>query len=154
MLQLDTPWWELLLRAGVVYVLLLCMMRISGKRTVGQFTPFDLLVVMLVSEAAGPSMTGKEQSLWGGLIVCAALIGLNTLVGVWVARSRWAEQLFEGEAVLIGRNGQIFDHIRKKHRISNNDIEAALRSAQCDVQDMQCLFLEADGKLSVLRHKQ
>ena len=154
MLQLDTPWWELLLRAGVVYVLLLCMMRISGKRTVGQFTPFDLLVVMLVSEAAGPSMTGKEQSLWGGLIVCAALIGLNTLVGVWVARSRWAEQLFEGEAVLIGRNGQIFDHIRKKHRISNNDIEAALRSAQCDVQDIQCLFLEADGKLSVLQHKQ
>ena len=61
MFNLDLPAAELVLRAAMVYGLLLALMRVSGKRTVGQFTPFDLLVVMLVSEAAGPSMTGKDQ---------------------------------------------------------------------------------------------
>lgn len=67
MFSLDVPLLDLVVRASVVYGVLLVLMRISGKRTVGQFTPFDLLVVMLVSEAAGPSMTGEDQSLWGGL---------------------------------------------------------------------------------------
>ncbi|MGE8396662.1 MAG: hypothetical protein ACN6NT_03555, partial [Comamonas sp.] len=60
MLNLDVNVGELVLRAVVVYAVLLVMVRISGKRTVGQFTPFDLLLVMLVSEAAGPAMTGPD----------------------------------------------------------------------------------------------
>lgn len=109
MLSLDLGAWELMARAAAVYVLLLVMMRLSGKRTVGQFTPFDLLVVMLVSEAAGPSMVGDDHSLTGGLLVCAVLIALNAAVAFITTRSRAAETLLEGEAVLLGRDGQIFE---------------------------------------------
>ena len=154
MFNLDLPAAELVLRAVMVYGLLLALMRVSGKRTVGQFTPFDLLVVMLVSEAAGPSMTGKDQSLWGGLIVCLVLIGLNILVGVLTARFRMAEKLLEGEAILLGRNGHVFDTVRKRHRVSENDVERALREADCDRKDMRYLFLEADGSLSVQKHRE
>ncbi|MPS98050.1 MAG: DUF421 domain-containing protein [Pseudomonas sp.] len=149
MLDLDIHPFELLMRAAVVYALLLLMMRATGRRTVGQFTPFDLLVVMLVSEAAGPSMTGSDQSLPGGLIVCVVLIALNTLIGFVTARWRGAEKLLEGEAILIGRNGQIFDAVRKKHRVSQNDVEKALREADCEEQDIRCMFLEADGSISI-----
>lgn len=151
MWQLDVNWAELLLRAVVVYAVLLVMVRISGKRTVGQFTPFDLLVVMLVSEAAGPAMVGGDPSMLSGLLVCALLIALNTLMGVLATRLPWAERLLEGEAVLIGRDGQILEAARTQHRISRNDIAAALRESDCALAQMRYLFLEADGKLSVCK---
>lgn len=153
MLELELDAWELLVRAAAVYAVLLLMMRLTGKRTVGQFTPFDLLVVMLISEAAGPSMTGEDQSLPGGLLVCLVLILLNTLVGVITARSRAAEKLLEGEAVLLGRDGAIFDSVRKKHRVSRNDVEQALREADCDLKDLRYAFLEADGSVSIQRRR-
>ncbi|WP_028603649.1 DUF421 domain-containing protein [Ottowia thiooxydans] len=151
MLDLELPAMELINRAGAVYVLLLLMMRLSGKRTVGQFTPFDLLVVMLVSEAAGPSMTGKDQSLWGGLLVCAVLIAINMLVGILTARSRVAEKMLEGEAILLGRDGEIFESVPKRHRVSQNDIEKALRGADCERQEVRYAFLEADGSICILK---
>ncbi len=144
---------ELVGRAAVVYGVLLLLMRATGKRTVGQFTPFDLLVVMLVSEAAGPSMTGDDHSIWGGLLVCLILIVLNTLVGVVTARSRLAERLLEGEAVLLGRDGRIFDATRKRHRVSQNDIEQALREADCDLDELRYAFLEADGSVSIQKRR-
>jgi uncharacterized membrane protein YcaP (DUF421 family) len=147
--NLDIHPFELAVRALAVYALLLLMMRLTGRRTVGQFTPFDLLVVMLVSEAAGPSMTGSDQSLPGGLLVCLILIGLNTVVGFVTARWRGAEKLLEGEAVLLGRDGKIFDGVRTSHRVSRNDIEKALREAGCEESEFRCMFLEADGSLSV-----
>lgn len=153
MLELDMDALELMVRAAVVYGVLLLLMRATGKRTVGQFTPFDLLVVMLVSEAAGPSMTGDDRSIWGGLLVCLILIALNTLVGVVTARSRVAEKLLEGEAVLLGRDGVIFDATRKKHRVSQNDVEQALREADCDLHELRYAFLEADGSVSIQKKR-
>lgn len=153
MLNLELDALELVLRAAAVYGVLLLLMRMSGKRTVGQFTPFDLLVVMLVSEAAGPSMTGKDQSLLGGLLVCLILIGLNTLIGIVTARSRMAEKLLEGEAVLLGRDGKVFDAVRKRHRVSQNDIDQALREADCDLKELRYAFLEADGSVSIQKRR-
>ncbi|WP_046985149.1 DUF421 domain-containing protein [Delftia tsuruhatensis] len=153
MWNLDIHPFELALRALAVYALLLLMMRITGRRTVGQFTPFDLLVVMLVSEAAGPSMTGSDQSLPGGLLVCVVLIALNTAVGFVTARWRGAEKLLEGEAVLLGRDGKIFESARKSHRVSRNDIEKAMREADCEESEIRCMFLEADGSISVQKQQ-
>lgn len=144
---------ELILRAVFAYSVLLLLMRITGKRTVGQFTPFDLLVVMLVSEAAGPSMTGGDQSLFGGLLVCFVLILLNTAIGAIAARSRLAEKIFEGEAVLIGRNGVVFEEIRKKHRLSENDIETALREKAIQLAEVEYMFLESNGSITIQKNK-
>jgi len=149
MLEMDLDIWELVARAAVVYVVLLLLMRMSGKRTVGQFTPFDLLVVMLLSEAAGPSMVGKDQSLWGGLIVCMVLLAINGLVALTTTHFGAAERILEGEAVLLGRDGALFESVRKRHRVSNNEVNAALRASDCEMHDMQSMFLEADGQITV-----
>jgi uncharacterized membrane protein YcaP (DUF421 family) len=149
MLEMDLDIWELVARAGVVYVVLLLLMRMSGKRTVGQFTPFDLLVVMLLSEAAGPSMVGKDQSLWGGLIVCMVLLAINGLVALTTTHFAAAERILEGEAVLLGRDGTLFESVRKRHRVSNNEVNAALRASDCEMHDMLTMFLEADGQITV-----
>lgn len=99
MFELSGPWWELPLRATLVYGVLLVLVRVSGHRTVGQFTPFDLLVVMLLSEAVSNGLSGEEKSLTGGLLSAATLVGLNVLVAFITARSPRAQALVEGRAI-------------------------------------------------------
>lgn len=153
MLDLDLDVWELVLRAIAVYVGLLIMIRLSGKHTIGQFTPFDLLVVMLLSEGASNALTGGDQSLLGGLLVCAVLCALNVLIAALSARSTRVEALLGGEAVLVGRNGKIYYSVLERHHVSRNDMQQALREADCDLDEMRFAFLEADGSISVQKRR-
>jgi len=153
MFDMDLPWWEFIVRGGVVYLTLLAMVRFSGRRTVGQFTPFDLLVVMLLSEAVSNSMTGGDNSLAGGLIIAATLIGCNTLVAMASAYSKRASVLLDGTAILIGRDGVFFDKVVRRCRITAEDLEQSLRAADCERADMQCAFLEADGEITIQKKK-
>jgi uncharacterized membrane protein YcaP (DUF421 family) len=154
MFSLEGPWWELPVRATVVYLVLLVLMRVSGHRTVGQFTPFDLLVVMLLSEAVSSGLSGEESSVFGGLLSAATLISLNVLVAYVTARSQRAQRWVEGRPVLIGRDGEIFAEVIKKHHMPLCDVERALREADCDRKDMKYAFLEADGRISILQHSE
>ena len=147
------PWWEFPLRVAAVYLVLMLLVRLSGKRTVGQFTPFDLLVVMLLSEAVSNSLSGEDNSLLGGLLLAGTLVGLNFAVAFVSSRSRRMERLIEGSAVLIGRDGQFFDAVVRKHRIGRGELEQALRTADCSQDDMRCAFLETDGEISILKKK-
>lgn len=151
MFDMELPWWEFVARAAIIYGALLVMVRVAGKRTVGQFTPFDLLVVMLLSEAVSSSLSGGDQSVPGGLILATTLIVLNIGIAWLTAHSRKAAHLIEGSAVLLGRDGRVFTDIVKRHRVSEGEIEQALREENCDLDDMQCLFLESDGKITVLK---
>ena len=151
MFELDVPWWELVSRAGLVYIALLLLMRMTGKRTVGQFTPFDLLVVMLLSEAVSNSLSGGDDSIPGGLLLALTLLGMNMLIALVTSRSRKIAELIDGTPVLLGRDGKIFDEVVKKCRVAAGDVEQALREADCPLADMKCAFLEADGKITILQ---
>lgn len=152
MLGLDLPWWELIARGAIVYCALLAMMRLSGRRTVGQFTPFDLLVVMLLSESVSNSMTGGDETLFGGLIIAATLVALTVLVAFITSRSRKIEEIIEGAPVLIGRDGVFFDKVLKSCRLSGADVEEALREADCPRPQMKCAFLETNGSITILQN--
>lgn len=149
MFDLDTPWWELIVRGAFVYAILLVMVRISGKRTVGQFTPFDLLVVMLLSEAVSPSLSGGDDSLLGGAILAGTLIALNRSMAFLSARNEKIAQMLDGTAVLIGRDGAFFKEIAKRNRLSQGDLDQALREADCKLEDMQFAVLESDGTVTI-----
>lgn len=150
MLDMSHPWWEYILRAVVVFMVLLLLVRISGKRTVGQFTPFDLLVVMLMAEGVTNSLTGGDESLPGGLIVAATLIMLNMALAFGSARSRTFSDIVEGTSTLLGRDGKLYDDVMKKNRVAQEEVEQALREADCPLKDARCIFLESDGKITVL----
>lgn len=151
MFDLQASWWELPVRAVVIYVALLAMVRLSGRRTVGQFTPFDLLVVMLLSESVSSSLNAGEESVTGGLLAAATLVALNVAVSYATSRSVKLQSLVEGRAVLVGRNGEIFQDVLKRHRVPLSDVEQALREADCALADMKYACLEADGKISILK---
>jgi uncharacterized membrane protein YcaP (DUF421 family) len=154
MFDMDLPWWEFIVRGLTVYILLLVMVRLSGRRTVGQFTPFDLLVVMLLSEAVSNSLSGGDNSLIGGLIAAATLVAINSLVALSISRSEGFAKLVDGEAVLIGRDGVFFDKVVRSCRLSRGDLDEALREHDCPQPEMKCAFLEADGEITILRNPQ
>ena len=150
MWQMSLPWWELVVRAATVYAMLLLLIRLSGRRTVGQFTPFDLLVVMLLSESVSNALTGGDESIAAGLISATTLIGLNLLVAATSARVVAIQTALQGEPVLIGKDGRIFSDTLRKLHVPEADVQQALREADCDIDLMQCAFLEADGRISIL----
>ena len=152
MFDLELPWWEYAVRGVAIYVALLLMMRLSGKRTIGQFTPFDLLVIMLLSEAVSPGLTGGDDSLAGGLIVVVTLVVLNLAIAFVTARSAKAAELVEGTAVLIGRDGKMYKEVLKRNHVAEGDVAQSLREADCPPEKMKYAFLEADGKITILQH--
>jgi uncharacterized membrane protein YcaP (DUF421 family) len=151
MFDLQAPWWEFVLRASVVYVVLLAMVRLSGKRTVGQFTPFDLVVVMLLSEAVSGSITGQDESLVGGLIAAATLIALDVLIAVGSSRSRRFDAAMQGNPVLVGRDGVIYEDVLKRQRVPRSDIDKALRDADCEIENMRMAIIESDGNINIMK---
>lgn len=151
MFDLSLPWWEFVARAAIIYAVLLVMVRLTGKRTVGQFTPFDLIVVMLLAEGVTGSLSGGDESLPGGLIIAATLVTLDVLIAVATSRSRKVDKLVQGDPVLIGRDGVIYRDVLKRERVAIADVEKALRSADCAREDMRLAILEADGNISIMK---
>jgi len=151
MFEMSLPWWEFVARAVAVYLVLMAMVRLSGKRTVGQFTPFDLLVVMLLSESVSNSLSGGDESVVGGLILAGTLMLLNLGLAVLSARSQRIERLTEGTPVLVGRDGRIYDDVLRRERVGRGELEKALRENDCPLEQMQCAFLETDGNFSILK---
>src|SRR5579864_7504994 len=96
MLSMSVAWWELILRGVVVYVFLILLLRVTGKRQVGQLAPFDLVLLLVLSNAVQNSMNGGDNSLVGGLVSATTLVALNYLAGIATFRSKKLEAIIEG----------------------------------------------------------
>ena len=155
MLHLAMPWWLFMLRACVVYFVLLAMIRASGKRTKGQFTPFDMLLVVLLGNAVQNALLGEDTSVAGGLLLAVTLISLNWIVGFVSARSEKVEALIEGSPVLLARDGNVYREVLRKELISRADFDKALREAGClDIGQIKLAVLETNGHITVVMQPQ
>ena len=147
MFELAVPWWEIVLRGSVIYVVLLVLIRLSGKRTVGQFTPFDLMVLVLLGDAVQGSMLGGDQSLQGGLILAATLLGWNRLMGLATSRSEVVAKLVEGTADILARNGEVYEDALKAADLTLDDLQEAMRDhSVAALSEIRLAVLEKDGK--------
>lgn len=152
--ELGMPWWEFVLRAVAVYVVVLLMVRLTGKRTVGQFTPFDLLVVVLLGTAVQNSLIGEDTSLLGGLILAATLLGLNWSVGKLSARSRRFDRVVEGKPVILLRHGELFRDELARQSLSEHDFAIARRSAgYATLGEIELAVLETSGEITFIGRK-
>src|SRR3979411_283552 len=105
MLNMTLPWWELVFRSLAVYAFLLVILRVTGKRQVGQLAPFDLALLLVLSNPVQNSMTGGDNSLVGGLISAPTLIALNYTIGFATFRSKKLEAIIEGRPQVLIHNG-------------------------------------------------
>src|ERR1700716_4316339 len=131
MLNMSIPWWELIVRSAIVYGFLLVILRVTGKRQVGQLAPFDLVLLLVLSNAVQNSMNGGDNSLVGGLISATTLIALNYSMGYATFRSKRLEAIIEGRPQVLIHNGRLFEDVIAGSQLNHNELEAALRQAGC-----------------------
>jgi len=151
MFSMSVAWWELVVRGVVVYVFLLVLLRITGKRQVGQLAPFDLVLLLVLSNAVQNSMNAGDNSLIGGLISAATLIAANFAVGLATFRSKRIEAIVEGRPQVIIHNGKVYEDVIAKARLTHHELAAALRQAGCGcAEEVHTAILENDGAISVV----
>ena len=151
MWQMSVPWWEFVLRGIVVYLFLLVFMRLTGKRQTGQYEPFDLILLLILSNAVQNSMNAGDNSLVGGLISASTLMLCHAAlarlafdfprVGYWV----------DGKAQILIDQGKIDQNLMRQELLTREDVEAALRSGGClHAHEVERATIETNGQITVV----
>src|ERR1700716_3338478 len=144
---------EIVLRTIAVYALVLVGIRLSGKREVGQMTPFDLTLLLLLSNAVQNAMTGPDTSVIGGIVAACTLLILNYLVADVSGVNRRFRRFIQGEPSLLVHDGKIIEaHMAKEH-VSMDELQRALREhGISSYHDVALAVLEVDGSISCLKY--
>jgi uncharacterized membrane protein YcaP (DUF421 family) len=142
---------EIIVRTVVVYVVLLTILRLAGKRELGQMTTFDLVVILIVANAVQNAMVGSDTSLNGGLLAAAVLVVLNWLVDRLGIRYAWLGRGLSGSSTLLINNGAIIpDHLRREG-VTVEELEMASREhGIAGISQVMLAVLETDGTISII----
>ncbi len=150
MWKLTEPWWELVIRCAIVYFFMLFLLRISGKRQIGQLAPFDLVLLLVLSNAVQNAMNAGDNSLLAGIILASTLILLNYITGWTTFKSKRIEALIEGRPEILIHNGKLFENVMKRQKITHHELNAALRDAGCaNMSEVHFAVLENNGNITV-----
>jgi uncharacterized membrane protein YcaP (DUF421 family) len=144
---------QIFLRTSAIYMVVLLGVRLSGKREVGQMTPFDLTLLLLISNAVQNAMTGPDTSVMGGIVAAATLLLLNYLVAELSGGNRRFRRFIEGQPSLLIHDGQVVSaHMAKEH-ISMDELQRSLREhGVTSYRDVALAVLEVDGSISCLKY--
>jgi uncharacterized membrane protein YcaP (DUF421 family) len=144
---------QIVLRTSIIYLLVLIGVRLSGKREVGQMTPFDLTLLLLLSNSVQNAMTGPDTSLAGGAVAASTLLILNYLVANVSGSNRRFRRWVEGEPSLLIHDGQVIESHMARERVSMDELNRALREHGINSCDQVALaVLEVDGSISCLKY--
>ena len=144
-------WWEFVVRAVVVYSFLLVLLRMTGKRQIGQMAPFDLVLLLVLSNAVQNSMNGGDNSITGGLILATSLVVINSAVSWLTYRSKTIEALLEGRPEILIHDGKIDHTSLQSVKMTTHELDAALRAAGFSgPAEVRFAVLENTGKVSVI----
>jgi uncharacterized membrane protein YcaP (DUF421 family) len=142
---------ELVLRGSLMYLFILAGFRLF-RREAGSLSVSDLLVVVLIADAAQNGMAGEYKSLTEGAIVVATIIGWNYALDYLAYRSRFVYWLLHPPSLMLIRDGQIQRRNLRSEMITTEDLLQQLREQGVDdVKDVKGCFLESDGRISVVK---
>ena len=151
---LSLPWWEFVLRGGLIYFLVLALLRLTGKRQIGQLAPFDFVLLLLLANAVQNAMNGGDNSVLGGILLAVTLVAINYVVGFVTFRSKRGEALIEGRPQILIHNGQVDEQVMRKAQMTHHELDAALRRAGCAcAAEVKFALLENNGEVSVVAKK-
>ena len=144
---------EIIIRTFVVYGVVLLGVRLSGKREVGQMTPFDLVLLLLISNAVQNAMTGPDTSILGGICAAATLLLMNYIVAELSGSNRRFRKLVQGQPTLLVHDGQVISANMAKEHVSMDELQRALREHSISTfHDVALAVLEVDGSISCLKY--
>jgi uncharacterized membrane protein YcaP (DUF421 family) len=151
MFHLDVAAWSIAARTAIIYLALLLGFRLAGKRELGQMTPFDLVVILLIANAVQNAMVGPDTSVLGGLIAASVLLAGNYALASARERVPWLRRAVEGHPTLLIRNGEFIAGNLHREGLEEDEVLMAMREHGVEaLDDVQSAVLETDGSISVV----
>ena len=141
---------DLFIRGIVVYLGLFVLLRIIGKKHVGELSPFDLVVLLVISETVDGSLIGDDHSLTGGLISAATLVVVVQLVGYFTWRFKTVEKFVDGLPRILVRHGHVCDNALNREQVTRSELlEALRREGHSSLTNVRFAVLETDGSITI-----
>ncbi len=150
MFQMQLPLLEKLLRPAIVYLALVVLLRIFGKRELAQLNPFDLVVLLSLSNTVQNAIIGNDNSLSGGIIGAVALLAVNWLVVRALFSSPKLTRMFEGRSTVLVRNGLVDQKALKRESLTGQELlDVIHRQGLESIHKVQRCELEPNGTFYV-----
>jgi uncharacterized membrane protein YcaP (DUF421 family) len=146
---------ESVIRGVVIYALLFLIFRIAGKRTLAQTSPFELVLLLIISETTQQAMVDSDHSLTNAVLLIVTLVAVSVLLSVVKHYSPAASQWLEGAPVRVQRGGDWDQEVADKARVDEYEVLSAARATQgiSRLEDIDEATIENDGKISVVPRK-
>jgi uncharacterized membrane protein YcaP (DUF421 family) len=145
LIHLGLPWWDKVVRTLAVYLGLLVLLRLAGKRQLAQMSTLDLVVLLLLSNVVQNAIIGNDNSLVGGLFGAAVLLFGNYVLVRLAFRRAWLKRLLNGTSTLLYEHG----HLRRKNLehelMTREELVSALRREGFELDDLERVDLEPEG---------
>jgi uncharacterized membrane protein YcaP (DUF421 family) len=150
MFVLNLPWIEKIARPIVVYFALVVLLRIFGKRELAQLNPFDLVVLLSVSNTVQNAIIGDDNSITGGLLGAVSLFAINYVVVRFLFRHRRLDQVLEGSPTTLISNGKVLRKQLSKELLTESELAAVAHKQGFDsIRDIESCVLEPGGNFFI-----
>jgi uncharacterized membrane protein YcaP (DUF421 family) len=143
---------ESILRGAVIYIVLLVVFRIAGRRTLSEMTSFDFVLLLIIGEATQQALLGEDFSLTNAFLVIVTLLTLDVAISLWKQRSDAANRLIEGVPTILVEHGRPLRPLMDKARVREEEIlEAARRTQGLErMEQIKFAVLEVSGGISII----
>lgn len=143
---------DVVARAVVVYLFLVLILRVSGKRTLHEVTTFDIVLLLVISEATQQALLGEDFSVTAGVLVVTTLVALDILMSFLGNRWRLVDHVLDSRPELIVERGEVLADRLKRHRMDESDILEAARELQglARLSDIEFAVLERSGAITII----
>ena len=140
------------LRAFAMYLALMVLFKIAGRRSLAELTTFDFVLLMVIGEATQQALLGNDFSLTNSVLVIVTLIAIDVGLSLLKQRSNWVSKLIDGGPTIIVENGKLLSRRLRHARLIEADVLEAARSSQGieTIDQIKFAILERNGKISVI----
>ncbi len=140
------------LRTAVIYLLVLAVLRLAGKRTLSEMNTFDFAILLILSEAVQPALVGDNLTLTNAALILCTLVGFDALLGLIKDKSRTASRWLDDVPAVLMDDGRPRRDVLKRHRIDVDDLLEAARAQYglLSIKQVRCAILERAGGISII----
>jgi len=143
---------DAVLRAAVIYGVLLLLIRITGRRTLSEMSPFDFVLLLIIGESTQQALLGEDYSMTNAVIVITSLLGIDLLFSLVKQKSSYFSKWIDGVPTIIVENGQLLRDRMEKHRVDEDDILESARRLQGleTIEQVRFAVLEVNGEITII----
>lgn len=150
-----TPEIEIFIRSASIFVFVMFVMRMWGKKHLSELNPFDLVIMLIMSESLQNALVDDDKSVVGGFISMGTLVLLNVLLNKLTFKSRPAEKLIDGTPKILIKGGKIDEQMLKHEGMTMQELHSALRQqGVMEPGEVEWGIIEPNGKFSVIKKQE